>query len=113
MREADQSPPSSAEVKHVWSYTSTPPNTSSWRGAQLRKKLNHSLKRDFSVDTYNEVFNKLLKRDVLPSQYKTRFDWSTARNVPFEKLIVTQLIKKFPTFYEIRKFTTAHHWSIS
>jgi hypothetical protein len=24
-READQSPPSSAEVKNMWSYTSTPP----------------------------------------------------------------------------------------
>jgi hypothetical protein len=31
-READHSPPSSAEVKNVWRYTSTP-NTSSWCGA--------------------------------------------------------------------------------
>jgi hypothetical protein len=31
-READHSPPSSAEVKNAWNYTSTP-NTSSWRGA--------------------------------------------------------------------------------
>jgi len=31
-READHSPPSSFEVKNVWSYTSTP-HTSSWRGA--------------------------------------------------------------------------------
>jgi hypothetical protein len=29
-READRSPPSSAEVNNAWSYTSTP-NTSSWR----------------------------------------------------------------------------------
>jgi hypothetical protein len=28
MREADYSPPSSAEVKNVWSYTSTPPMSS-------------------------------------------------------------------------------------
>jgi hypothetical protein len=35
-READHSPPSSAEVKNAWSYTSTPPNTPSWRGAQLK-----------------------------------------------------------------------------
>jgi len=31
-READHSPPSSAEAKNAWSYTSIP-NTSSWRGA--------------------------------------------------------------------------------
>jgi len=31
-READRSPPSSAEVKNAWLCTSTP-NTSSWRGA--------------------------------------------------------------------------------
>jgi hypothetical protein len=30
--EADHSPPSSAEVRNAWSYTSTT-NTSSWRGA--------------------------------------------------------------------------------
>jgi hypothetical protein len=30
-READDSPPSSAEVKNTWSFTSTP-QTSSWRG---------------------------------------------------------------------------------
>jgi hypothetical protein len=35
-READHSPPSSAEVKNAWSYTSTP-NTSSWSGDQLKK----------------------------------------------------------------------------
>jgi hypothetical protein len=34
-READHSPPSSAEVKNVWSYTSILPHTSSWRGAKL------------------------------------------------------------------------------
>jgi len=32
-RKADHSSPSVAEVKNVWSYTSTSPNTSSWRGA--------------------------------------------------------------------------------
>jgi len=31
--EADHSPPSSAEVKDVWSYTHIPHNTSSWYGA--------------------------------------------------------------------------------
>jgi len=34
-READHSPPSSAEVKNAWIYTSTT-HTSSWRGAQSR-----------------------------------------------------------------------------
>jgi hypothetical protein len=38
-READYSPPSSAEVKNAWSYTSTP-NTSSWRGAYLSTGTN-------------------------------------------------------------------------
>jgi hypothetical protein len=40
--------------------------------------------------------------------------WS---KVLFVKLTVTQLVKKFPTFYDTRKFitlfTTAHHWSLS
>jgi hypothetical protein len=34
-QEADHSPPSSAEVKNAWSYTSIP-NTPLWRGAQLK-----------------------------------------------------------------------------
>jgi len=35
-READHSPPSSAEVKNEWIYIFTP-NTPSWRGAQVKK----------------------------------------------------------------------------
>jgi hypothetical protein len=35
-READHSPPTSAEVKKMWIYTSTP-HTSSWRSAYLVK----------------------------------------------------------------------------
>jgi hypothetical protein len=31
-RVADHAPPSNAEAKNAWSYTSTLPNTSSWRG---------------------------------------------------------------------------------
>jgi hypothetical protein len=31
-REGDHSPPSTAEVKKEWSYTSTPPSIPSWRG---------------------------------------------------------------------------------
>jgi len=34
-READHSPPSSADGKYTWSYKS---NTLSWRGAQLKEK---------------------------------------------------------------------------
>jgi hypothetical protein len=37
-RETDRSRPSSAEFKNAWSYTSTPPNTPSWRGAQLKHR---------------------------------------------------------------------------
>jgi hypothetical protein len=36
-READHSPPSSAEVKNAWSYTCTPLVGPPWRGAQLKK----------------------------------------------------------------------------
>jgi hypothetical protein len=40
--------------------------------------------------------------------------WSS---VLLEKLIVTQLVKKFPVFYETQKFITvfsrARHWSLS
>jgi hypothetical protein len=35
-RETDHSPPSSAEIKNAWCYTSPLPNTPSWRGAQLK-----------------------------------------------------------------------------
>jgi hypothetical protein len=31
--ETDHSPPPSAEIKNAWCYTSTLPNTFSWRGA--------------------------------------------------------------------------------
>jgi hypothetical protein len=37
-READHSPPSSAEVKNAWSCTSTFPLMPSWRGAQFKRK---------------------------------------------------------------------------
>jgi hypothetical protein len=36
-REANHSPPSSTEVKNVWSCTFTPPNTFSWRGLNKAK----------------------------------------------------------------------------
>jgi len=36
-READHSPPSSAEVKHAWSYLHSP-NAPSWRVAQLKAR---------------------------------------------------------------------------
>jgi hypothetical protein len=38
-RESDHSPPSSAEVKNSWSYTSVP-DTPSWRDAQLKHRDN-------------------------------------------------------------------------
>jgi hypothetical protein len=40
----------------------------------------------------------------------------TVKKIPSEKLIVASLVKKFPAFYEIRRFitvfTTARHWSL-
>jgi len=44
-READHSPSSSAEVKNVWSYTSTP-HTPSWSGAQIKHRDNFTFTRD-------------------------------------------------------------------
>jgi hypothetical protein len=42
---------------------------------------------------------------------------SVSSRVLLEKLTVTQLFKKFPTFYGTRRFitmfTTAHYWSLS
>jgi hypothetical protein len=43
-READHSPPSSAEVKNAWSYTSIPPNIPSWSGSQLKEYHNVNLR---------------------------------------------------------------------
>jgi hypothetical protein len=85
--------PSSAEVKNVCSYNSTPPiclvseinEHQDHRGMKIHKELNN---------------------------------WPTSWSGVFlEKLIVTQLVKKFPTFYGtqrfITEFTRACHWSLS
>jgi hypothetical protein len=71
-READHSPPSSAEVKNAWSYTSTPPNMSSGRGAWLKHRDNFTF--TFALFVLNN---------------------SMMQNFP-EKLIISLLIKKFP-----------------
>jgi hypothetical protein len=42
-READYSPPPSAEVNNAWSYTYNSSSTPSWRGAKLRKGGSHHL----------------------------------------------------------------------
>jgi len=42
-READHSPPPSAEVKNAWSYTSTP----LWYGAQLKHRDNFTFTLQF------------------------------------------------------------------
>jgi hypothetical protein len=51
-READHAPPSSAEVMNAWSYTSTKPNTPSWRGAQFKHRDNFTFERGIS-NSYN------------------------------------------------------------
>jgi hypothetical protein len=48
-READHSPPSSAEVKECVELHFHSPNKTSWRGAQLKKKKH----RDKFTFTYN------------------------------------------------------------
>jgi hypothetical protein len=46
-READHSPPPSAEVKNAWSSSSTP-NTPSWRGAQLKHRYDFTFTMAFT-----------------------------------------------------------------
>jgi hypothetical protein len=45
--------------------------------------------------------------------YRKLTQWKTV----LDKLIVTQIVKKFPAFYGTRRFitviTTARHWSLS
>jgi hypothetical protein len=48
-READHSPPSSAEVKNLRIYTCPSPNTSSWRGAQLKIKHRNNFTLNFTT----------------------------------------------------------------
>jgi hypothetical protein len=49
-------------------------------------------------------------------QYTTKLTNSMEQS-PLEKLIVTQLVKKFPDFYGTRRFITMFtrvcHWSLS
>jgi hypothetical protein len=56
-READHSSPSSAEVKNVWSYTSTP-NTPSWLCAQLKQRDNFNF---YYNNNNNNNNNNVLK----------------------------------------------------
>jgi hypothetical protein len=50
-------------------------------------------------------------------RYLTRRDLTPRIRILFEKLTVTQLVKKFPAFYDIRRFITvvtkARYWSLS
>jgi hypothetical protein len=53
--------------------------------------------------------------DGPPSDHRNKLTpWSRAL---LEKLIVTQIVKKFPVFYGTRRFITvftrAHHWFLS
>jgi hypothetical protein len=76
-READHSPPSSAEVKEWVELYLNSPNTPSWRGAQLKHRDN------FTFTLTNSIGQNIL-----------------------EKLTVTQLVKKFPAFYGTRRIIT-------
>jgi hypothetical protein len=78
-READHSPPSSAEVKEWVELYLHSPNTPSWRGAQLG-------------GAQGQLY--------LTFTYKLT-PWNT---VLLDKLTVTQLVKKFPAFYGPRRF---------
>jgi hypothetical protein len=54
-----------------------------------------------------------LKEHVFKKKATQLTPWN---RVLLEKLIVTQLVKKFPAFYGTRRFITvfkrAHHWSL-
>jgi hypothetical protein len=84
-READRSPPSSAEVKEWAELYLHSPKTPSWRGALLggaQGQLNFTL---------------------------------TPRSRVLQKVTVTQPVNKFLTLYRTRRFITvftkAHHWA--
>jgi hypothetical protein len=70
--EADHSPPSSAEVEEWVDLYLHSPNTPSWRGAQLKKKH-----KDNFTFTFLTTWCRIL----------------------FEKLTVTQLVKKYSAFF--------------
>jgi hypothetical protein len=55
-RETDNSPPSKAEVKNAWSYTSTP-NTPLWCGARLKHRDNFT----FTLKSVYAILNFLLQ----------------------------------------------------
>jgi hypothetical protein len=58
-READPAPLSSAEVKNVWRYTSTP-NNSSWRGNKLSTGTTYT---DPSGSEYDPVWGSCVLGD--------------------------------------------------
>jgi hypothetical protein len=86
-RGADYSPKSSAEIKNAWSYTSTP--------------------------QYTSMAWCLVKTKITGAHLPFTLQWSRV----LEKLTVSQLLKKLPTFYRIRNliivFAKSHHWSLS
>jgi hypothetical protein len=66
---ADHSPPSTAEVRSAWSYTSTPPpNMPSWCGAQLKHRGRPSYKYPYVIRSSNEV-----PRSWLASKFHAMF----------------------------------------
>jgi hypothetical protein len=54
-REGDHSPPTSAEVKNTWSYTSTPPNKPLWSSARLKHRDNVNLYLYCELPVYIDV----------------------------------------------------------
>jgi hypothetical protein len=120
--EPGQSPPSSAEVKEWVELYLHSPNTPPWRGAQLKHRDNFTF--TFILSRWTE---RLIWRYLTPVRMSSpklaggfwcsllweieMTNWITNLLTPWnrvllEKLIVTQLVKKFTAFYKTRRFIT-------
>jgi hypothetical protein len=80
-READHSPPSSAEVKECVDLYIHSPNTPSWRGAQFKKNTGTTLPLPFTIDglVQNEV--TLHKSNCFPTHAEKKFTRSIGNDL--------------------------------
>jgi hypothetical protein len=126
-REAKHSPPSSAEVKNAWSYTSTP-HYAFMAWCSVKKSTGITLPFYllpliggpvclYTVDMPDEPKFMVIGDRFIPN-ISDNFspNWLPLYSgVLLEKLMVTQLVKKFPAFYGPRRFITmltkVHHCS--
>jgi hypothetical protein len=89
-READHSPPTSAEIKKIWIYTSTP-HKPSWCSEGQLNVLPLTYKYLIHSPTHLSIYS-------FTSAYSSIYPLPQRRAFP-EKLIVTQLFMKLSAFY--------------